>query len=54
MAANLQSVAQLLEATLDPQQNKQGMCFQIARSYNSLCLLFVSELMVILLMHTGR
>jgi len=32
MAANLQSVAQLLDATLDPKQNKQGMSFPEVQS----------------------
>lgn len=49
MAANLQSVAQLLEATLDPKQNKQGMYFRVLDSDISWCLLSALELKVVLL-----
>lgn len=37
MAASLQAVAQLLEATLDPKQNKQGMSLYVVHSYNTAC-----------------
>ncbi len=52
MAANLQSVAQLLDATLDPQQNKQGTSFGVGQSNNNWCLLVAFELMGMLLTQT--